>query len=249
MSRGPGIGLWFRRRGPLFSPLSLGAALLAWYDASDASTLFTDVGGTTLANVNDQVARWNDKSGNGNHQTQASASFRPSKGTGGVLTFGGTHRLLCLDFVQPTQAQIFTIISVGTNKANSSGETDVNTPRCLMARGAGGATELAIHAGTSYTATGVPSLDERRIKTGIYNGANSIIKVDGVTMGTVGNAGTNGLIGAASGGSIANFLNTGSGTTPLGRREGLCEQLFIAGALTAAQEAGMYAYLTAKWLT
>jgi hypothetical protein len=234
---------------PPWTPAALGAALLAWYDASDASTLFQDAARTTPASVGDPVGGWADKSGNGNHCSQANASFRPSRAVGGVLTFTGTHRLTCLDFTQPTQAQPFTIFSVGTNKGNSTGETDVNTPRCLMARGAGGATELAIHAGTSYTVTGIPSLDERRIKQGVYNGANSVVKIDGVTVGTVGNVGANGLIGAAPGGSIANFLQTGTGTTPLGRREGLCEQLFIVGVLSAGTEALVLNYLTQKWLT
>jgi hypothetical protein len=244
---GPGIGTGRLLACPNFSPLSLGSALLAWYDGADASTLFTDVGGTTLANVNGQVACWKDKSGNSNHCTQATASFRPTRGNGDVLTFTGTHRLLCIDFAQPTQVQPYTIISVGTNKTDSSSETDVNTPRCAFNRA--NATSVSMHAAATYAPAGAPDLNERRIKQGIYNGATSVIKVDGVTIGTSGNAGTNGLIGAAPGGAIANFLVTGTGTTPLGRREGLCEQLYIAGIMSAPVEAAMIAYLTTKWLT
>jgi hypothetical protein len=246
--RAPGIGIGFCRRSVGYSPLdALGAALLyAWYDA-DPATLFTDTAGTVPAVFTNTIGRWADKSGNGNHQTQASGAQRPTYASPGVLTFGGTHRLLCLDFTQATKAQQFTIVSVGTNKLDGTMETDVNTPRSLLSRST--STSVGMHAGATYTPAGAPDLNERRIKTGIFNGANSIVKVNGVTVGTVGNAGTNGMIGAASGGSISNFLVTGSGTTPLGKAEGLCEQLFIGGALSAAQEADLYAYLTAKWLT
>ena len=49
----------------------------AWYDPSDLSTMFTDTAGTTPAAVGDPVARINDKSGRGNHATQATAAARP----------------------------------------------------------------------------------------------------------------------------------------------------------------------------
>ena len=49
----------------------------AWYDPSDLSTMFTDTDGTTPAAVGDPVARINDKSGRGNHATQATAAARP----------------------------------------------------------------------------------------------------------------------------------------------------------------------------
>lgn len=251
MSLGIGVGVGARKRSAPFggyNPLAaLGAALLAWYDAADASTLFTDVARTTPANVGDGVGGWADKSGSGNHAQQASGAQRPSRAAGGVLTFAGSQRIACADFAQPTQAQPFTAVVVGTNTLNLSTEFDIASPRCLMQRGSA-ATTLQIHSGATYAPAGAPDLAERRIKTGIYNGAASVIEVNGTTVGTVGNAGANGLIGVSIGGNSTNFLVTGTGTTPLGKAEGLCEVLFIAGALTAPQEAALYAYLTAKWL-
>jgi hypothetical protein len=49
-----------------------------WYDPSDLSTLFTDTAGTTpVTAAGDAVARINDKSGRGNHATQATLAARP----------------------------------------------------------------------------------------------------------------------------------------------------------------------------
>lgn len=246
--RAPGIGIGFGRYGSGYSPLdALGQlVLMAWYDV-DPATLFTDTAGTTPAVVTNTVGRWSDKSGNGNHATQATGAQRPTYAAGNVLTFGGTHRIACADFAQATQAQTVTVVVVGTNTTNLSTDFDIASPRFLMSRSGTGLS--LIHAGVSYSPAGAPSLSERRIKTGIYAGAASIAEVDGAAVGAPGNAGANGLIGASIGGASANFLVTGAGTTPLGKAEGLCEALFIAGALSAPQKAALYAYLTAKWLS
>lgn len=69
--------------------------LSAWYDPSDLTTLFTDTAGTTPVTAHgDVVARINDKSGNGLHMTQSTASFRPLyQESGGLkfLLFDGTN--------------------------------------------------------------------------------------------------------------------------------------------------------------
>jgi hypothetical protein len=53
--------------------------LQLWLDASDADTLFQDSAGTTPATAdNDPVGYWADKSGNGNHATQATTSAKPA---------------------------------------------------------------------------------------------------------------------------------------------------------------------------
>jgi hypothetical protein len=65
-----------------FDPRSL-PGLVAWFDASDRNTLLTTSGGLTLvANNNDPVGRWADKSGLGNDVVQATGSARPSWQTG-----------------------------------------------------------------------------------------------------------------------------------------------------------------------
>ena len=58
----------------------------AWYDPSDMSTLFQDDAGATPVTAADQtVGRMSDKSGNGNHATQADVAKRPALRTGAGL--------------------------------------------------------------------------------------------------------------------------------------------------------------------
>lgn len=49
-----------------------------WFDPSDLSTLFSDSAGTTAAVVDGPVGKMLDKSGRGNHATQATAGSRPT---------------------------------------------------------------------------------------------------------------------------------------------------------------------------
>ena len=58
-----------------FDPLSLSPAM--WLDASDTNTLYDATTGGALVAANGAVARWQDKSGNVRHATQATAGARP----------------------------------------------------------------------------------------------------------------------------------------------------------------------------
>jgi len=70
---------------PLFAAGEQGA----WYDPSDLSTMFQDVAGTMPVTAAGQsVARINDKSGRGNHATQAAAASRPLLVQGADGRFG-----------------------------------------------------------------------------------------------------------------------------------------------------------------
>ncbi|WP_407473536.1 hypothetical protein [Sulfitobacter sp. PM12] len=71
-----------------YSPEALfaGGEAGAWYDPSDTSTLWQDTAGTIPVTADGQsVARMDDKSGNGNHATQATASKQPTYKTNGSL--------------------------------------------------------------------------------------------------------------------------------------------------------------------
>lgn len=113
---GRGPGHLCRKRGASFSPAALFAASEpgAWYDPSDITTLFQDTAGTTPVTAAGQtVARINDKSGRGNHATQATAASRPIyqvDGTGrGHLLFDGVDDGMLTGTITPgiDKAQVF----------------------------------------------------------------------------------------------------------------------------------------------
>lgn len=77
-----------------FSPISLFSAgeQGAWYDPSDFSTMFQDsAGATPVTAAGQQVGLLLDKSGRGNHATQATSAQRPTLGRNPVT---GTRNLL-----------------------------------------------------------------------------------------------------------------------------------------------------------
>lgn len=63
--------------GTTFLPSSI-AGLQLWLDASDSSTLYdSTIGGSLVTTNGAAVSRWEDKSGSGNHFTQATSNARP----------------------------------------------------------------------------------------------------------------------------------------------------------------------------
>jgi hypothetical protein len=78
------------------------SGLQLWLDASDTSTLYdATAGGSLVTTDGSAVARWNDKSGNNRHATQATSNARPLLKTGAnginsktVLSFDGSNDFL-----------------------------------------------------------------------------------------------------------------------------------------------------------
>lgn len=67
--------------------------MLLWLDGSDASTLYDATSGGSLVSENGAIARWEDKSGNANHATQATSGYRPLRVSGGVRFDGSDDRM------------------------------------------------------------------------------------------------------------------------------------------------------------
>jgi hypothetical protein len=104
-----------------FSPASLFAAgeQGVWYDPSDFSTMFQDSAGTTpVTAVEQPVGRILDKSGRGNHATQATSAARP------VLS-ARVNQLLATDTLSTqnvtTLVAIYTLAFSGTGTVTASG--------------------------------------------------------------------------------------------------------------------------------
>lgn len=107
------LGANVRRR---WTPLELGANLVAWYDGSDSSTV-------TL--TSSKISQLNDKSGNANHVSQGTAANRPtilSANQNGldVMSFASNGFLegtLATGFTG-TAASCFAVVKPGSNAAS-----------------------------------------------------------------------------------------------------------------------------------
>ncbi|MBP9803911.1 MAG: hypothetical protein KBE22_03250 [Candidatus Accumulibacter sp.] len=98
----------------------------AWYDPSDLSTMFQDSAGTTPVTADGQpVGLILDKSGRGNHASQATAAKRPLyKTSGGLhwLQFDGVDDALAtasIDFTSTDKMSVFS----GSNRTSSTGDS------------------------------------------------------------------------------------------------------------------------------
>jgi len=100
---------------PLWTPAKL--AIDLWLDAADSSTLFTlNSGGVTPANGG-TVGRWQDKSGNSRHITQATLASRPLYQTGSLnglpaITFDGSNDVLTSSATGAVGKQNITLLVV-----------------------------------------------------------------------------------------------------------------------------------------
>jgi hypothetical protein len=94
-------------------PNRLGASLALWLDAADTSTVILN--GST-------VSQWADKSGNGNHVSQAIAANQPAYSTG-LVTFDGSNDALfaATPIITTTDAGTVTMFSVSSLVAGESG--------------------------------------------------------------------------------------------------------------------------------
>ena len=116
-----------------WTPAELTLAL--WLDAADASTLYDATSGGSLVAADGDVARWEDKSGNGNHVTQSASGNRPQRKTayeGGMdsLLFNGTSDAMSLA----------SNLSIGTHTVlvvarNTSTITSATAFQCMLSGG------------------------------------------------------------------------------------------------------------------
>lgn len=115
------------RGGASYSPLVLfaGGAQGAWFDPADFSTLFQDSAGTTPVTATGQpVGKILDKSGRGNHATQATSTKRPilqQDGSGYYyLSFDGVDDGLVTASVDFTSTAQMTVFAGVTNLSDAA---------------------------------------------------------------------------------------------------------------------------------
>jgi len=107
-SKSAASGVWTLREAeqakragtwPIALPSEFNVGLQLWLDASDASTLYDATTGGSLVSADGGVARWEDKSGNGRHFTQATSGNRPTRKVADIngldcLRFDGSNDIL-----------------------------------------------------------------------------------------------------------------------------------------------------------
>jgi hypothetical protein len=100
--------------------------LAGWWDASDASTLYDATTGGSLVAADGAIARWQDKSGNSRHATQATSGFRPLRKTSqqnglAVARFDGSNDWMeSSNFLDLTSGAALTLFAVVKRSEASS---------------------------------------------------------------------------------------------------------------------------------
>jgi len=219
-----------------------------WLDPSDLTTLFQDTAGTIPVTAAGQsVARVSDKSGRGNHATQATPGFRPTyqvDGTGrGHLLFDGVDDFLqtpSIDFSTTNKMTVF----AGVRKLSDAAvgviaeltvDSNSNPAFALFAPSGAGVAAYnfrsrgTLSAGaTSATSFAAPITN---VLTGIgdISGDSSIIRVNGALSGN-----------SASDQGAGNYSNA---VIYIGRRAGTSlpfsgrlYSLIVRGAATTAAD-------------
>lgn len=229
--------------------------LLAWYDFSDTSRMFTSNAGTGAVTSGSAVGYVTDRSGNGWHLTQATANNRPTfTGTiGGVncLQFDGTNDSLATSSAWPlsgdatwtlfavynrTSATLGGLFSWGAGSFGTATLRTINT--CLFQLGSGTSnTNYSLNVestGTSYALCA-------QKPTGLANWIR--LYRNGPVAALIGsNAGvfaTSIATGAFSAGYSVNLNNYFAGQ--------IGEFIFYNRELTTAERASVFGYLGAKW--
>jgi peptidoglycan/xylan/chitin deacetylase (PgdA/CDA1 family)/head-tail adaptor len=152
---------------------------LAWYDASDLTTITKDGSQT--------VTRWNDKLGSGHDLSTGSCTYDAVKG---IMTFNGSTEYLKSDAWSGTTQpyKVYMVVRQVDEQINGrlfDGYT--GSDYCSIRATTGGLLRqyAAVAGGTNgYTVLGAWSIIEC-----LFDGANSYLKVDD-TAATVSNAGT-----------------------------------------------------------
>lgn len=218
------------------------AGYVAWYDASDTSSI-TSSGGL--------VSQWNDKSGNSYHLTQSTAANKPTTGATSrngrnVLDFDGGDWITKTSFPAIAQPLTFFAVAFGTTAGGQVISTK-NGALSLTMQTASKLVELFAGAADGiYSTTAWSSWAQ---VTAIANGnsSSSRVYVNGTleASGDASHPGTNGM-------NTQLMLGAYAGDTSFvaGRLNGSIAEIVIYGsALGTTDRQSVESYLRTKWGT
>ncbi len=251
---------------PAWTPLSLGANLMAWYEADVG--VYSDAGVTPASN-NDRIQQWNDQSSNAYNLTQAASVQRPVFLTAGLnskqavdfSSSASTFLRTAINAVNLTglPVSIFSVIQPSTEAGDdqryvsyvANGQTDdfSNAPSANMV-----SFDFNIPPGTPSRieadrngAFNLGTLDVQSSGTYragfIWNGTNVTGYLNNVAGGVDASTGTFSS-GTLSFGSLTNPLTTGAQAFA----NGMLSEVIIANiALTSTMRDSINTYFGTKW--
>ena len=221
--------------------------LFAWYDFADTTTIVLDGSG--------KIQSIADKSGQGHDATQATAAKRPGQTTvnglnAGLFTHGSSTYLGAAPF-QSSVAQPLTIACVftqtlaagGTYWPGAVGKLTNHTGVWIYTSGGNNQPGIGTTSGFIVQVPIHPPFTQHMF-VGLANGASSYFRLDGSPQ-----------LGQLAADPVSSILLGTQQDTPAAPGEddflngALCEVLYYSGQLSAAQLAGLEAYLRAKWGT
>lgn len=212
----------------------------AWYDPSDLSTMSQDDAGTTPVTAAGQaVGRMLDKSGNGNHVTQATPTARPilRQDAGGkwYLEFDGVDDWLRFSFTSNQPVTRFTGMHIPSAVQDSQvlGGAFVNSSVLYFSS----SSELAMFNGSVLSPLPV-TIPGSYVVREVHNGASSSLRVNNGSPLT-------GDSGSTSGDGIT--LGGAFGVTPVSFSPiDLYGVVHVCRALTATESAQTEAWMNGK---
>lgn len=226
------------------SPLDISGCAL-WLDGSDATTMFDATsGGSQVANGG-SVARWQDKSGNGRHFIQSTASLRPTLTASArnglsVVTFDATddYMVSAASHNIPQPATWIFVYKTPANVASFWSLVDSGTDRIHVYSASGSDLRMFTAGGSIILEPDSLAANSWRVGTYHFNGASSQGRRDGArsATGTVGSVAVNGAIYLGS--------NNGGGAV---LRSQIAEAILLTGVTSFADIARIEKYLAAKW--
>lgn len=241
---------------PSFNPASIsGRTLRLWYDANDSSTIFSDTAATTLAVQNGTVARWNDKSGNGNYLLQNTAGNRPT-----FSTFSNAYRSV---FFNTDSIQLATL-----NNNPQSGNLSRAVYAVCFLPGSGSICRIQTGTMTGASPPIAFGIDNNKDPNGnivyipyVFSGADNVVynNMYFTQLNYAYYDSTRSVIGGSlnAGGerSTSTTLNTTANVWTFGTRTGgagcvnahICEFLLYDAPLSPLQHQQVQSYLMFKW--
>lgn len=228
------------------SPLTIAGCAL-WLDGADATTMFNATTGGNQISAGGTIARWQDKSGNARHATQATTAQQPTLTAAAlnglsVVTFDGADDGMNITFPSMTNQTIFVVVY------SQAGDSSQN----FISEGGSGYGITISRGAVTYIETAFANftVGDGRVRTQVNATAAPVgPTIISVTRATGPALFQNGLLlGAGTSNSPFTLSRIGSYSSTNLRLTGYIAEIVIYdSSLALADRARVEAYLAAKW--